>query len=190
MIRHRFGPAILLILLLSGCTSTESRQPVVETDAVAEAVASVESATIGSIPNLTRSGDLYLAGQPTPGDLPLLKEAGITTVISLRHPEELAGFDEGAAVRELGLTYAPLPWNGPDELTDDVFDEARALLREIDSPALLHCGSANRVGAVWLPFRVLDEGVDVEQAVAEAKQIGMRTPGYETAARDYIARNR
>ncbi len=193
MIRSRLASALLPVLLLAGCTATETRQPSAGTPSpapVATAVAAVEPAALGSIPNLTRSGHLYFAGQPSPDDLRLLPESGITTVINLRHPEEVTGFDEGAAARDLGLAYEPLPWNGPAELSDDVFDQARALLRGIDSPTLFHCGSANRVGAVWLPYRVLDEGVDLEQAVAEARQVGMRTPEYETLARDYIARNR
>lgn len=193
MIRHRLVSALLPVLLLAACTAEESRQPSSEAQAPAAAastVASVEQASLGSIPNLSRAGNLFFAGQPNSDDLGLLEGAGITTVINLRHPAELGGFDEGAAVRDLGLSYESLPWNGPDELTDDVFEATRALLREVDSPTLFHCGSANRVGAVWLPFRVLDQGVDLEQAVAEARQVGMRTPEYEALARDYIARNR
>jgi hypothetical protein len=53
----------------------------------------------------------------------------------------------------------------------------------------LHCGSSNRVGAVWLPWRVLDGGVEVEKAVAEAKPIGLKKAEYEEKALDYIKRN-
>jgi uncharacterized protein (TIGR01244 family) len=192
MIRSRLLPALVVALVLAGCTEPASRQPtpsaarVQSSDPAREAL---QPAEIGSIPNLTRLGDLYFAGQPSPGDLALLPDAGVTTVISLRHGAELGGFDEKAAVQDLGLQYLEVPWNGPAELTDDVFDRTRAMLLEVDSPTLFHCGSANRVGAVWLPYRVLDEGVDVEQAVEEARHIGMRTPEYEARALDYIARN-
>jgi ubiquinone/menaquinone biosynthesis C-methylase UbiE len=54
---------------------------------------------------------------------------------------------------------------------------------------MLHCGSANRVGAVWLTYRVLDQGVPIETAIEEAKTIGLRSPEYEAKARDYIHRH-
>jgi hypothetical protein len=53
----------------------------------------------------------------------------------------------------------------------------------------LHCASANRVGAVWIPFRVLDQGIELEAAVAGAKAIGLETPEYEAKARDYVERH-
>jgi len=34
----------------------------------------------------------------------------------------------------------------------------------------------------------LDEGVALEAAVTEAKTIGLKTPEFETKARDYVAR--
>ena len=195
MLRLRIASVLTLALALAACAPAEPARPTsapASNTPAAEAVApaSLQAASIGSIPNLTRFGDVYFAGQPSPADLELAKDAGITTVISLRHPAELGGFDEAGAVQALDMDYESVPWNGPAELTDAVFDSVRALLAGVDSPTLLHCGSANRVGAVWLPYRVLDHGADLEEAVAEAKRIGMRTPGYEEAARDYIARNR
>lgn len=192
MIRSRRLAALVAGLILAGCAESTSRQPApsaAQVQPADPARETVQTAGIGSIPNLTRLGDLYFAGQPSAGDLALLPDAGVTTVISLRHEAELGGFDEKSAVQDLGLQYLEVPWNGPAELTDDVFDRTRAMLLEVDSPTLFHCGSANRVGAVWLPYRVLDEGVPVEQAVEEARKIGMRTPEYEARALDYIARN-
>jgi len=71
-------------------------------------------------------------------------------------------------------------------LTPKVFDKARKLLRTSEKPILLHCSSANRVGAVWIPFRALDMGIPLEQAVEEAKTIGLKTPAYEEIARQYV----
>jgi uncharacterized protein (TIGR01244 family) len=192
MIRLRPAPALLVALLLVGCAESADRRPEatgprIESDDAA--VAGVEPASLGGIPNLTRAGNLYFAGQPSPDDWALLPGAGITAVITLRHDAELGGFDEEEAVRDLGLEFASIPWNGPAELTDETFDRTRELLGQVDSPTLFHCGSANRVGAVWLPYRVLDQGVDVERAVEEARRIGLRTPEFEARALDYIARN-
>ena len=51
---------------------------------------------------------------------------------------------------------------------------------------MLHCGSANRVGAVWMVYRVLDEGVTWEQAHREALEVGLRTDGYVERAKEYV----
>ena len=63
------------------------------------------------------------------------------------------------------------------------------MFNTVERPALVHCGSANRVGAVYLPWRVLDGGLSVEDALAEAKVVGLKTPMYETKALDYIKRH-
>jgi uncharacterized protein (TIGR01244 family) len=109
-------------------------------------------------------------------------------VVSLRHTAEVKDWDEAASVRAQGMEWIQIPWNGPDQLTDEVFDRSREALRSAQRPMLFHCGSGNRVGAVWIAFRVLDEGLPLEAAVTEAKTIGLKTPEFETKARDYVAR--
>lgn len=141
--------------------------------------------TLGEIQSLHRLGGIYLASQPSVQDFQLLKEAGIRTLIDQRYPEETP-FDEGAIVERLGMTYTNVPWNGPADLSDEVFDRYRQLLNESEQPLLLHCSSANRVGTVWLPWRVLDGGVSVETALEEARLVGLRLPAYEEAAVAYI----
>lgn len=136
-----------------------------------------------------RVGDLYLAGAPTPGDYPLIKDLGIKTVLSIRHDKETPNVDAKKLVEAQGMAYIHLPWSGAAELTDNKLDAMRKVLREAQRPLLFHCGSANRVGAGWLAYRVLDEGVDIEVAVKEAKAVGMRTASYELIARDYITRS-
>lgn len=164
-----------VLVLLVGCSATSS----VETDA------KVEPATCGNVRNLSRVGEIYLAGQPTQDDFPLLKDLGIKAVINLRRATE-TNLDEKALVEQNGMAYIHIPWNGPDQLTDARMDAMRQALRDSPRPLLLHCGSANRVGPAWIAYRVLDENASIKQAIAEAKQIGMRTPEYETIAVRYI----
>lgn len=145
---------------------------------------------LGAIRKLHRVDDLYLAGQPSADDLRLAAKQGIRTVINLRTAEELT-FDESAVLKELKLEYHHFPFRAPETLTDKVFDETRKLLQSDKSrPVLLHCASANRVGAVWLAARVLDEGIDWDRALSEARTIGLSTPAYEQKAREYIERQR
>jgi uncharacterized protein (TIGR01244 family) len=151
--------------------------------------APVEPATLGALKRASASGGVWLAAQPSADDFELLPELGIGTVINLRPAKEQPDLDERALVEGLGLAYVHVPFGSPAELDDGIFDELRRLLGATVRPFLLHCAAANRVGAVWIPFRVLDQGVELEAAVAEAKAIGLKTPEYEALARDYVARH-
>ena len=173
------APAVLALSLslLAACTQTTPAK-----------VAQLEPYTCGSMQRLHTIDGIYLGSQPAQADLTQAKEAGIKTVVSLRHTAEVKDWDEAAWVREQGLLWIQIPWNGPEQLTDEIFDRSRETLRSAEKPMLVHCGSGNRVGAVWIAFRVLDEGVALEAAVTEAKTIGLKTPEFETKARDYVAR--
>lgn len=192
----RTRPAIAAFLLaaalfVQACTpESEAANPAGMTAEAAVPSDTLKPASIGAIPNVHRIGNVIFAGQPAPADFAALQAEGVTKVINLRPDAEMGGFDEAAAAEAAGMGYASVPWNGPAQLTDEVFGQTRELLRAAEGNTLLHCASANRVGAVWIPFRVLDQGIDLEQAVAEAKAMGMRTAEYETKARDYVARNR
>lgn len=145
----------------------------------------IEAVVIGEVPNLNRFEDIYTAAQPRREDFEQLAEHGVRTVVNLRYDREYA-LDERALVEQLGMTYVELPWNGPQEMTDELQTQMRRMFEELERPVLVHCGSANRVGAVWISWRVLDGGIDVEQAVREAQAIGLRTPAYEQRARGYV----
>lgn len=174
-----------LALAASLGVSCAANKPDAQPQARAE-IGRIETANVGEIPKLSLAGDVYLSGQPSSADLGVLKAAGVRSVMNLRHSNEPIGFDEGARVSELGMEYLHEPFAGSSELNDGVFDRCRALLESAPRPLLVHCGSANRVGAVWIPWRVLDGGVPLEQAVAEAKQIGLRSPELEAKARKYV----
>lgn len=167
----------LFALLLTGCQSDPASQADLPT---------VEPTSCGDVKNMHQIGDLYVAGGVTPSDYPLLKDLGIKTILNIRHANETPGVDSAKLAEAQGIDHISLPWNGPDELTDDKLDAMRDVLREARRPMLFHCGSANRAGAGWLAYRVLDEGLDLETAVAEAKTVGLGTPAYETIVRNYI----
>lgn len=153
-------------------------------------VAAVKDATLGSTVNVHRVGPIYLAGQPKEADVAKFKEAGIAHVLDLRRQGEIQ-WDEAAALKEAGLEHHRLAFTTADSLTDEVFDGAREAFANAsdDSKMIGHCGAANRVGAVWLTYRVLDEGVEWDTALEEAKQVGLKTPGYVDKALDYVKRN-
>lgn len=142
----------------------------------------------GKVARLHTLGGLFLASQPEQDDFTHAKEAGIKAVLNLRQPDEM-DWDEGKLVKSLGMEYVNLPFRAPATLTDEVFDKARKLLGDKEKrPLLVHCASANRVGAVWLVHRVLDDGKSYEDALEEAKTVGLALPAYEEKAKDYISR--
>jgi uncharacterized protein (TIGR01244 family) len=173
---------LLAALLLGADTATPP------TSGPTTAPAKLEPRTCGKIGRLHALGDVYLAGQPSADDLAEAKKLGIKTVINLRPDAELKDFDERKAVEAAGLAYVHIPIAGPKDLTDETFDRAREQLRTAERPLLLHCASANRVGAVWLPHRVLDAGLSVDAALAEAKTVGLRNLEMEAKAKDYVQR--
>lgn len=128
------------------------------------------------------------AGQLRADDLPQLAQAGYQMVIDIRAPDEPRGFDEPAAVQAAGLVYrnVPVAYEG---IPDETFDLVRAALRD-DRPLVLHCNSANRVGAMLLPYLVLDEHHDPDEAFDLACAVGMRNAALAEFAMEYIERHR
>jgi protein tyrosine phosphatase (PTP) superfamily phosphohydrolase (DUF442 family) len=114
----------------------------------------------------------------------------VRTVVNLRHEREPADFDERSLVAALGMRYENPAFGSADELTDEIFEETRELLRTAERPILLHCASASRAGAIWAAYLSLDEGLTWEAAVAEAKAAGLRSAALETRARAYVHRGR
>lgn len=148
----------------------------------------LETASLGSTAAVHRFGTIWLASQPAKDDFVLARELGVRTVVNLRKPSEL-DWDEGAAVRALGVSYVNAAFQSPEELTDQVFDAVRRELTDAgERSLLLHCSTANRVGAIWLAHRVLDGGLPYESALCEAETIGLKNPALRDKAREYIGR--
>jgi uncharacterized protein (TIGR01244 family) len=132
-----------------------------------------------------------LLSQPEAAQVERLRAAGVSTVVNFRKPGEHPAYDEAGAVSAGGMGYVNLPYAGAAELTDEVIDGARAALRTADAKGetvAMHCRTGNRVGPAWVAYRVLDRGVDVERAIAEAKSARMVDPALEAKVREYIAR--
>ena len=118
-----------------------------------------------------------------------LAKDGFKSVINLRlATEPNANIELNAAhAKSLGLKYIHLPFNGqqPDNAVVDQF--LASVAYKANQPAYIHCGSASRVGAMWLVKRVMQDGWTVEKATEEAKLIGLRSEPLEKFAKDYIA---
>ena len=145
----------------------------------------VESAKLGNTKNVHRAGNLWFAGQFTQADIEKIKAEGIERVISLRTDGEI-DWDEKKALEAAGIQFTSIPFRSPESLNVAVFDSVRKHLKSKDKKILFHCGSAHRVGGVWLPYRVLDEKVPLKTALKEAEKIGLRGGFVQEKAVDYI----
>lgn len=148
----------------------------------------LRKADLGSTPNSHAIGDLFLAGQFEEEDLETIKAQGIKRIITLRTEDEL-DWDERALVESADLEFIEIPIGGLDGFTDEVFAQIREELNK-GEPTLVHCGAGVRVATVWIPFRVLDEGVKVDQALEEAAQMGLTAEPFLELATGYIKRTR
>jgi len=140
-----------------------------------------------AIPNyrVIRPG-LAAAGQPTPEAIGRLKEMGFKTVINLRTEKE-GGKAEEEAVAVAGLRYVWVPVSAETFSAADVDAVAKVLDDPAAGPTLLHCSSANRVGAVWTLLQVR-RGKTLEEAEAEGRTIGLAGPAMQEAVRRVLGR--
>ena len=137
------------------------------------------------INNLFRDGFFYFGSQPDEAAFGrLAEEAGVTTVINLRRPQELEqlAFDEPVLVEGLGMRYVNIPIT-PDAFSADDVDRLAAVLAETEGPVLLHCGSSNRVGGMWAAYLARHRGVDLDEAIRLGKTAGLRRDTMIEAAR-------
>jgi uncharacterized protein (TIGR01244 family) len=103
-----------------------------------------------------------------------LKRAGIRHVVNLRPVEENPGFDEVKVVTEHGLRYHAIAIHGPQSLTKQNVEEFDRVLAEIDNePALIHCSSGNRVGAMIALREGWMRGASVQEAIELGKRWGL-----------------
>jgi len=129
------------------------------------------------------------AGQPSAEELERLAGAGYRVILDLRAPGEPRSFDEPQTARDLGLDYHSLPVT-PMGLSDSIFDRFLELMREpANRPILVHCASANRVGALLLPYFVLDQGKNEQEALELALEVGLRSQELADKALDYTRRH-
>lgn len=115
------------------------------------------------------------SGQPTGEQLQLLAEEGYHTIIDLRPAEEPHGFDEPAAAKDNGLAYVNIPVT-PATLDQATIDRFLDAMRGARKPVIVHCSTANRVGALFYAWLTLEQKETPEKALEKAKAIGLHHP--------------
>jgi uncharacterized protein (TIGR01244 family) len=151
--------------------------------------AQVQKQDMPGIRNFSRVDATVACGGATdPSAMAALRRDGFASVINLRlASEEGANVEAGRAAAEAaGLKYIHLPFSGasPDPVVVDNF--LAAVSDRSNQPVFIHCGSANRVGSMWMIKRALQDMWPVEKALIEAQAIGLRSEGLTTFATEYI----
>jgi uncharacterized protein (TIGR01244 family) len=126
-------------------------------------------------------------GQPTDAAFAKLAANGYRAVLNLRTAAE--GIDlkhEQEAVEKAGMRYISVPVVSSAPKPEQVDQFIKAVQDKDNQPMLIHCGSANRVGAFWMIHRAIDQGWPEDKAVEEATKIGLTSPVLKKFAHDYI----
>jgi uncharacterized protein (TIGR01244 family) len=153
------------------------------------AAAQVEKKEMAGVRNYSRvDATVGCGGAVDPAAMASLKKEGFVSVVNLRMPtEQGANVDAGrAAAQAAGLKYIHLPFNvaAPDPKVVDSF--LAAVADKSNQPVFIHCGSASRVGGMWMIKRVLQDKWTLDRAMAEAKAIGLNSAQLESFAVEYI----
>jgi uncharacterized protein (TIGR01244 family) len=151
--------------------------------------AQVTKSEMAGIRNYSRvDATVGCGGAVDPAAMAGLKKEGYVSVINLRQASEPgADIDAGrAAAQAAGLKYIHLPFNvaAPDSKVVDSF--LAAVADKSNQPVFIHCGSANRVGGVWMIKRVLQDKWAIDRARTEAEAIGLSNPQMAAFANEYI----
>ena len=121
--------------------------------------------------------DMFIAGQPTEKALRDLKARGVTTIVNLRMPEEMArvGFDEAALAQDLGIKYVHIPMRGSAEnpYGPKALDAFAAAMASADGKVLLHCTIAWRASHLWAAYLIRERNVPAAAAVAQTRKINL-----------------
>jgi uncharacterized protein (TIGR01244 family) len=126
-------------------------------------------------------------GQPTDAAFAKLAANGYRAVLNLRTASE--GIDlkhEQEAVEKAGMRYISIPVVSSAPKAEQVGDFIKAVKDTNNQPMLIHCGSANRVGAFLMIYRVIEQGWPEDKAMEEATKVGLTSPVLKKFAHEYI----
>lgn len=116
---------------------------------------------------------LVSSGQPTPVQLEAAAQAGVKTIVNLCAPGE-CGWDEGAVVERLGMHYVAIPVCGAPDVTPANAAKLHAVVADkANYPMVIHCGSGNRVGALYALSTFHNEGCTLEEAIENGRLAGL-----------------
>ncbi len=128
-------------------------------------------------------------GQVTPEQLQQAADEGYKSVMNLRDPLE-EGFvsEEPLQAEAAGLHYVNVPVKA-DTLDEELADLVMLRIDDLPKPALIHCKSGMRSGAMALTNIALHEGLTPEETFEKAQDLGFNcdsNPKMKEFVKQYI----
>src|SRR4051812_7882709 len=115
---------------------------------------------------------LGTAGQPTPEQLRVVREAGFEAVINLALPtSDDALPNEGSVVTGLGMAYVHIPVDFKAPTSQDFRAFSRVMEAFEERPVFVHCAANMRVSAFVFLYRVLCQRVSIPEAEQDLHSI-------------------
>lgn len=115
-------------------------------------------------------GGMWRSAQPTPGQIRLMADQGIRTIINLRGRRQTCGsyFFEVRGCAKYGIELIDFPVRSRDAPRRDDISGAIEMWRRIHYPAVMHCkAGADRVGLMSVLYAFLVTGQPLEQAMEQ-----------------------
>ncbi len=118
------------------------------------------------------SEEITVAGQLTPEQFQQAAQEGFKSVLNLRSSSE-QGFmsDEQQLVQDAGMQYSNIPVN-PNAISEELITEVLKRIDEFPKPALIHCASGMRAGAMAFMNLATHQGLTPAQVVSKAAEAG------------------
>lgn len=117
---------------------------------------------------------LFRGAQPQPEGLKKLVQMRVRTIINLRGASDTT-YNEGKIAQELGMKYYNFPLPPLSSPNIEQIHKVLELMRDPENtPVFVHCKNGDdRTGTIIACYRIAYEGWTDDQAIAEAKKVGM-----------------
>lgn len=196
LLRALLHPRALVLLAGLGASASCAQAPHAE-EASPAAAPNLESAASSELPAalpirnfLPLSERAVGGGPPSAATIAEMKALGYSTIINMRGVGEPGVAEEAELARAAGLHYVHIPIDSTRTNLRNGLALSRAMEGAPDGNILVHCGSGNRVGAMWGMKEAIEAGLSAEEAAEIARRSGMRSNTLEARLRDAIPQPR
>jgi tyrosine-protein phosphatase SIW14 len=135
----------------------------------------VPGPVVDGVGNFQKINDhIYRGAQPTGDGFANLKKLGIETVVDLREPGDRSALEQ-KGVTAAGMHYVSVPMYGMSTPSNESVQKVLGMLEDSSTgPVFVHCRrGADRTGAVIACYRIEHDLWKNQQALVEAKSLGM-----------------
>ena len=120
---------------------------------------------------------IFVAGQITASDFPILVENGIKVIINNRpdqeEPGQLPSTEAEILAKEHGIEYHYLPMANGQPLPDNLVTDFKQIVNNTDNAILTHCRSGMRSSFLWALGQIEDGSISVDEAISAAQNAGI-----------------